>query len=261
VNSRHATVSFDFTGCTALITGGTSNLGLAFATSFARAGAAVGVIGGSDSSALRRTLDELRASGATVAGALADFADASAVVTAATAITDTLGPVDILVNNAGVRFPRLPEDLTIEEWDRTVAVNLRAPLVLAKHVLPAMLTQRFGRIVNIAGLNIWWASSSSAHVSAAKSGLLGLTASLAMRGAGSGVTVNTIVPGFIDTPSYLAAPNASRDETVRRLVPMARGARMEEIVDTGLFLASESASYITGQALTVSGGASPMVGS
>ena len=259
MNARRATVQFDFSGCSALVTGATSNLGLAFARALARAGAAVGVVGGSDRSALNQVVSELRASGATAVGELADFSDTAALEAAATKITDSLGPVDILINNAAIRSQRLPSDLTVEEWDRTIAVNLRAPFVLAKHVLPTMLTRKFGRIINIGGLNIWWASGATAHVGAAKAGLLGLTTSLAMYGAQSGVTVNTIVPGFIDTPSYRQSPNPSREETVNRLVPMARSARMDEVVDTGMFLASSSASYITGQTVTVSGGAHPMV--
>ena len=259
MNARRATVQFDFSGCSALVTGATSNLGLAFARALARAGAAVGVVGRSDRSALNQVVSELRASGATAVGELADFSDIAAVEAAATKITDSLGPIDILINNAAIRSQRLPSDLTVEEWDRTFAVNLRAPFVLAKHVLPAMLTRKFGRIINIGGLNMWWASEATAHVGAAKAGLLGLTTSLAMYGAQSGVTVNTIVPGFIDTPSYRQSPNPSREETVNRLVPMARSARMEEVVETGMFLASSSASYITGQTVTVSGGAHPMV--
>ena len=259
MNARRATVQFDFSGCSALVTGATSNLGLAFARALASAGAAVGVVGGSDRSALNQVVSELRASGATAVGELADFSDVAAVEAAATKITDSLGPIDILINNAGIRSQRLPGDLTVEEWDRTFAVNLRAPFVLAKHVLPTMLTRKFGRIINIGGLNIWWASGATAHVGAAKAGLLGLTTSLAMYGAQSGVTVNTIVPGFIDTPSYRQLPNPSREETVNRLVPMARAARMEEVVETGMFLASSSASYITGQTVTVGGGAHPMV--
>ena len=259
MDARRATVQFDFSGCSALVTGATSNLGLAFARALASAGAAVGVVGRSDRSALNQVVSDLRASGATAVGELADFSDTAALEAAATKITDSLGPIDILINNAAIRSQRLPSDLTIEEWDRTFAVNLRAPFVLAKHVLPTMLTRKFGRIINIGGLNMWWASAATAHVGAAKAGLLGLTTSLAMYGAQSGVTVNTIVPGFIDTPSYRRSPNPSREETVNRLVPMARSARMEEVVDTGMFLASSSASYITGQTVTVSGGAHPMV--
>jgi 3-oxoacyl-[acyl-carrier protein] reductase len=259
MGTGRATAHFDFHGCTALITGATSNLGLATAQAFARAGASVGILGGSDHDALDKAVHQMRAMGVAAAGSLANLSNEDAALAAVTVIEDQLGPVDILVNNAATRSQRSVEELSVVEWDRTFAVNLRAPFVLAQHVLPSMLNRGFGRIVNIAGLNIWWASESSVHVSAAKAGLLGLTASMAMRGARHGVTVNTVIPGFIDTPSQQRAGDSAREQTVSRLVPMGRPARMEEVVDTVLFLASSSASYITGQTVTVSGGAHPMV--
>ena len=259
MDTARADVQFDFRGRTVLVTGATSNLGLATARAFAHAGAAVGILGGSDHVALDKAVGDLRAEGATASGSLASLSDESAVVAAVTVIQEQLGPVDILVNNAAIRSGRALEELTLDEWDRTLAVNLRAPFVLAQRLLPSMLARTFGRIINVAGLNIWWASETSTHVSAAKSGLLGLTASLAMRGAQHGVTVNTVVPGFIDTESYQRSRDATRDATVGRLVPMGRAARMEEVVDTILFLTSSSASYITGQTIAVSGGAHPMV--
>lgn len=257
--SPNATIEFDFSGCTVLVSGGTSNLGYVFASAFARAGASVGVLGGSNAAALEKAVDDLRDTGVPVSGQLADLADAVALEGAVSRIVAELGPIDVLVNNAGVRSHHLPQDLELEEWDHTVAVNLRAPYLLARQLMPSMMERGFGRVINVSGLNVWWASPETTHVGASKAGLLGLTTSLAAQGASRGVTVNSIVPGFVDTPSSRATAGTGRDEIVRRLVPMGRAARMEEIVDTGLFLASDSASYITGQTLTVSGGASPMV--
>ncbi|HXC78048.1 MAG TPA: SDR family oxidoreductase [Candidatus Acidoferrum sp.] len=254
-------VVFDFSGQTVLISGATRNLGRQFARSFAEAGAGVAVVGGSNARALEDTIAELEALGVPVAGGLADLADADQINAAVTSVEEKLGPIDILINNAGVRSLRHITELTLADWESTLAMNLRAPFLLAQRVMPGMTARCRGRVVNMAGLNVFWGSENSVHVGASKAGLIGLTTSLAAYGARSGVTVNTVMAGFIDTDlSYLSGEAlAIRHKAIDGLVPMGRPATMSEIVDVGLFLASASASYVTGQTIIVSGGAVPMV--
>jgi NAD(P)-dependent dehydrogenase (short-subunit alcohol dehydrogenase family) len=249
-------------GRCALVSGGTRAIGRAVAEGLADAGANVAVIGGSSTEALDDTMSSLAERGVRSLGLLQPLEDADGVKAAAARVVAELGPIDILVNVAAVR-PRVElADITVEEWERVLSINLRAPFLLAQAVMPSMRERRFGRIINFSGMNAYWGRHSRTHVVTSKGGMVALTRALASECARDGVTVNTVVPGTIDTvrrsPEWFPEPEARRARQMER-VPMARLGTLEEITSVILFIASPRSGYMTGQELFVSGGSFPLV--
>lgn len=247
-------------GKVALVTGATRNIGLEIAKGLALAGASVGIHGGSDGDALVAAVDEISGTGAAVAGTLGDLADPRTPQRCIDEIESQLGPIDILVNNGAIRSAVPFGILTVEEWDRTIAVNLRAPFLFTRRLIPAMVERGWGRIVNISGLGLNGGSGQSVHVGASKAGLAGLTTAFAAVTAPTEVTVNTMMLGYVDTDRgpTTEASASELEARIQAAVPMGRAARFEEIVAVGLFLVSQEASHVTGQTVVVSGGASPL---
>jgi NAD(P)-dependent dehydrogenase (short-subunit alcohol dehydrogenase family) len=243
---------FDFRGVTVLITGGTRNLGGSFARAFASAGARVALLGGTDQAALEQTLSQCGGADAGHVGRLVDLADPSGVADVAAWAQDRVGPLDVLVNNAVVRAHGGLGAADVSLWDSAMAVNVRAPFLLAQALMPAMADRGYGRVINISGLAASWGSSEAIALGASQAALDGLTRSLAAVSPAFGVTVNSLMCGFVESE---AAEGAARREAVRRLVPAGRFATHAEVVDVGLFLCTESASYVTGQTIVVAGGA------
>jgi 3-oxoacyl-[acyl-carrier protein] reductase len=249
-------------GRRALVTGGTRNIGRAIAEGLADAGADVAVLGGRDEDALADTLAELSRRPVKAVGAIQPLDDVPGVLRTAQRFAEELGGIDILVNNAAIR-PHAPlETITVEEWDKVIAVNLRAPFLLAQALLPQMKERRFGRILNFSGMDAYWGRHSRAHVTSSKGGIVGLSRALASECCRDGVTVNTIVPGSIDTERHTPQwyPNAEeRWQRRRDRIPMGRLGEIREVADVALFLASPRASYLTGHEFFVSGGGHPLV--
>ena len=249
-------------GKRALISGGTRNVGRAVAEGFADAGAHVGVIGGSDRDALDETLKSLAQRPVRSFGTIAPLENAEGLRSAVADCEAEIGPIDVLVNVAAVR-PRVEgENISIEEFDRVIAINLRGPFLLSQTVIPGMRERGFGRIINFSGINAYWGRKDRSHVVTSKGGLVALTRALATDTARDGITVNTVVPGTIDTershPEWYPDAGKRRARQLER-VPMARLGTTDEVVSVVLFLASPRASYVTAQEMFVTGGSFPLV--
>lgn len=250
-------------GRTALVTGGTRNIGRETALALARAGASVAIVGASDEEALRAAVKSVTETGADAFGTIADLRRESEAVRAVGEARDALGEIDILVNNASIRPHSDFADVTIDEWDDVMAVNLRAPFLLSRETLPGMVDRGWGRVVNLGGISATHGRKSRPHVIASKAGITGLTRAIAAEAAGAGnVTANCVVPGHIDVH------RDDSEEYQRRLqrigvgkIPLGRLGEPGEIADVVLFLCSEMSAYMTGQTVYVSGGSFPMSGS
>jgi acetoacetyl-CoA reductase len=177
-------------------------------------------------------------------------------------LANHIGEFDILISVTALRPSQPLAEVSVDEWYRVMTVNAGAPFFLAQAVMEGMKSRGFGRIVNFGGINFYWGRQDRAHVVSSKGGVVGLSRALARDGAKFGVTVNTLVPGTIDTATQNPEwyPNAA-EARARQLdrVPIGRRGTIEEVVSATLFLASPRSSFITGQELFVTGGSHPLV--
>ena len=257
--ARLTRLSRSIAGRVAVVTGAGSGMGRATAHLFADEGAMVAVVD-VDGDAVGRVVDEIEGAGHRALGATADVAEPADIERAVSATRHQLGPVDILVNNAGISVPTaLTGDGWDDAWARSVAVNLTAPahLVRACHadlVRPALRADGGGRIVNIASTEGLGATKLMSPYTASKTGLIGLTRSLALEYGETGVTVNCICPGPILTGMTDAIPDEARTRFARRRVPVRRYGDPEEVAQITLSVVLPAASYLTGAVIAVDGG-------
>ncbi len=247
-------VRFDLGGRVALVTGASSGLGRAIAECYAGAGADV-VLAARRAELLDEVAAGIRATRKRASTVAVDLADRGAIRRCADEAGRAFGRIDILVNAAGVNIRKPMLDLTPEDWDMTIAVNLAAPFFLAHALAPGMIARKWGRIVNIASQQALRAFNHSGAYGASKGGLAALTRSQAEAWSPHGVTANAIVPGFIATPmteAVLANPDRAIALAGRTMV--GRNGMPEDVVGAALFLASEASAYVTGQLLCVDGG-------
>lgn len=237
----------------ALVTGASRGIGRAVAAALAREGWAVCVNCLERRDAAGELVRELRARGLAAMAFQADVADGRAVEDMVRAASETLGPVELLVNNAGISHQGLFQDLDDKTWERLLAVNLTGPRNAVRAVLPHMLSEKRGCIVNIS--SIWGLRGGSCETAYAvtKAGVIGLTRSLALELAPSGIRVNCVAPGCVETDMVRALGGETRARLAEE-TPLGRLGRPEEIAEAVAFLASEKAGFITGQVLTADGG-------
>jgi len=240
----------------AVVTGAASGMGLAIAQRLAGAGNRVGLLD-LDGEAATRAADDLCQAGGQAVAAGVDVADRAAVDDALARVRRELGPIGIMVTSAGIDEFRPFTDITPEAWDRLLAVNLTGTFHCLQSGIPDMLEAGWGRIVTISSSSAQSGAARMAHYVASKGGVIGLTKALAVEYAPHGITVNTIPPGFIDTPMARRAeargdmPNL--DAIIAR-TPVRRAGTPDDVAAACTYLCSEEAGYITGQAIGVNGG-------
>ena len=236
-------------GRVALVTGASRGIGKAIALALAEAGAAVAVNyreGGEEAEAVA---EAICSRGGRAAAFGADVSLAGAVHAMVNAIHDQIGAIDILVNNAGMSAPRSLDDITEEDFDRTIAANLKSAFLCTQAVLPHMRQQQWGRIVNVSSIGARiGAGSVSVAYGASKAGLEGLTRAYALRLAAESVTVNAVAPGLVDTDMGKPLIEAG----VAGRVPVGRAGTGDEIAQVVVLLVRDA--YITGQTIAVNGG-------
>lgn len=238
---------------TALVTGGSRGIGRAIAVEFAKNGADVAIFYVGDSVEAEETEREIVSLGRRCLPLVCDVSDPKAVKEASEKVMEAFGRLDILVNNAGIVRDSLVLSMKDADYDAVLNTNLKGAFHLIRQFYSPMMKKRAGRILNIASVSGLSGNAGQANYAAAKAGLVGLTKSVAKELAARGVTCNAIAPGFIQTNMTAALPEKVK-ETAAAAIPMKRMGLPEEVAALCVFLASDAASYITGEVIRVDGG-------
>ena len=245
------------TGKVALITGAARGIGKGLALKFAAEGADIAftdlVLNDEMKAGLEATRQEIEALGVTCrayAGNAADFNETEAVVKQ---IHEDFGHIDILVNNAGITKDGLMLRMTEAQWDAVLNVNLKSAFNFIHALLPIMMRQRDGRIINMSSVVGVHGNAGQANYSASKAGMIALAKSVAQEMGSRGIRVNAIAPGFIETAMTQQLPEEVRKDWMKK-IPLRRGGQVEDIANVALFLASDLSSYVSGQVIQVDRG-------
>ena len=241
------------TGKTAIVTGASRGIGAAIARRFAEEGANIVVNYSGSQDKAEAVVAEIEKAGGKAIAIKANVADADAVKSLADAAMKEFGSIDILVNNAGITRDNLMMRMKEDEWDDVINTNLKGVFLCTKAVTRQMMKQRAGRIVNIASIVGVMGNAGQANYVAAKAGVIGLTKTTARELASRGITANAVAPGFITT-DMTEKLGDDVQSTMLAQIPLARFGAPEDVANAALFLASDEASYVTGQTLHLDGG-------
>lgn len=252
------------TGRTAIVTGSANGIGFAIAKRFAEEGAKV-MISDIRAQAAQDAANQLKQQGLLAQSCAADASQEEDLQNLLSVTHETYGSIDILINNAGIQHVAMIEDFPTEKFSQIIQLMLVGPFIAIKHALPYMKGQNYGRIINIASINGLVGFAGKAAYNSAKHGVIGLTKVAALEAATYGITVNALCPGYVDTPlvrNQLQDLARTRgialedvlEEVIYPLVPQKRLLDASEIAEYAVFLASEKAKSVTGQAVVIDGG-------
>jgi 3-oxoacyl-[acyl-carrier protein] reductase len=243
----------NLSGKRALVTGGGRGIGRAVSLAFAEAGADVVINYVGSAEEAEATAEQCRAFGVKAYVFPADVSKADEVEALFAKIKDELGGLDILVNNAGITRDTLLVRMSDEDFDNVLNVNLRGAYLCMKQAGKMMMKQRYGRIISLSSVVALRGNAGQVNYAASKAGLIGMTKSLARELAGRNVTVNAIAPGFIETAMTAKLSDSVREKMLAD-IPAGRLGKPEDVAAAALFLASDAASYVTGEVIRVDGG-------
>ena len=236
-----------------LVTGASRGIGRAIALQMAQNGAAVAFNYQSRSDLAEGLVHEITDAGGKALAIQADVSSAEQVETMVQKVRSALGPISILVNNAGINRDRTFVKMSRAEWDEVIGVNLTGNFIMTKAVIADMFEAKNGRIINVSSIVGQRGNFGQANYAASKAGVIGMTKTLAVEFARKGITVNAIAPGFIETDMTAGIP-VKVIEQIQSTIPIARMGTADEVAHTACFLASQEASYITGQIIPLNGG-------
>jgi 3-oxoacyl-[acyl-carrier protein] reductase len=237
----------------ALVTGASRGIGRAIALQLAADGFAVVVNYASNSAKADAVVSEIEAAGGSALAIQADVSNPDAVASMFRSVAEEIGPVSVLVNNAGITDDGLVLRMTSEQWDNVVNTNLRSVFLCTKEALRPMLRAKSGRVINISSISGISGNAGQGNYAAAKAGIIGFTKSIAKEVGSRGITVNAVAPGFIQT-DMTEALGETVTEAVSEHVALGRLGMPEEVASAVGYLASDGATYITGQTIVVDGG-------
>ena len=237
----------------ALVTGAARGIGKAIALKFASEGADIAFTDLVINEAALETVAELEAFGVKVKAYASNAADFNATQDVVAQIEKEFGHIDILVNNAGITKDGLVMRMSEAQWDAVIDVNMKSAFNFLHAVVPVMARQRSGSIINMASIAGQTGNPGQVNYSASKAGLIAMAKSVAKEMGPRGIRANAIAPGYVITEMTEVLPQAVKDEFIK-LIPLKRGATVEEIANTALYLASDLSSYVTGQVIAVNGG-------
>jgi 3-oxoacyl-[acyl-carrier protein] reductase len=240
-------------GKSALVTGGSRGIGRAIALRLAQAGANVAINYSTQKESALEVVEEIKQLGVNSLALQADISQTDQVKKMASQLLEEWGRSDILVNNAGIRHDSLLPRMSDETWDEVMAVDLRGVFLCTREFIRSMLRQRWGRVVNISSGIAFTGNIGQANYAAAKAGVLGFTRAMAREVATRNITVNSVLPGYVETDIVSDLTQEMRDLILAH-IPMNRFGTPAEIAGMVAFLCTEEASYITGQSLCVDGG-------
>lgn len=244
---------YELTGKTAIITGASRGIGKQIALKFAEHGANIAFLHFKDTEKAAETVKEIEALGVKAKGYECNVADFEASKAVIDQVIEEFGEVHILVNNAGIVRDNLMLKMTEADFDAVISVNLKGAFNMTKNLYQHFMKKRRGRIINISSIVGINGNAGQANYASAKAGMIGLTKSVAKELGARNVTVNAIAPGFIRTDMTDGMPEKAREEALKA-IPLKRAGEVDDIANLALFLASDAASYITGEVIKVDGG-------
>ena len=239
-------------GRVAVVTGGSRGIGKAIALKLANNGAKVAIFATRESEAVNQTLSELKATGSEAMFVPCDVSNFEQVKASIDSVIEQFGKIDILVNNAGITKDKLLMQMSEEDFDDVISVNLKGTYNTVKACIRPFIRNKYGKIINISSVVGLMGNPGQVNYAASKAGIVGLTKSLAKEYAAKGITCNAIAPGFIATD--MTEDLLDKQEGLINMIPMKKVGNPEDIANLALFLASDMSSYITGEVIKVDGG-------